>query len=605
MQQEISLRKKIIFIFITFLVPFVIVGLLELFLRVFDYGQDISLFTKTKIHNKEYHVLNPLIGARYFSTGNIIPIQSTDYFLVPKPKGTFRIFCLGGSTAAGYPYWYNASFASFLRYRLQKIFPEKKIEIINLGMTAINSFIVLDIAREVVDYEPDLIIVYDGHNEFYGPLGVSSQSTIIGSRWLNLLYLKLLHSKVFLLIRDGFNIILNIFSKESGDSREITMELLAKGQYIPYRSDLYEKVKQSFKDNLNDLQYLCKDKHIPVILSTQVSNLRDLVPFVSNERSDLNGELKTALKKHLEAGDLAGADGKLDVAQKELEAVISIDSQYASAHYGIARCYDLNNLFNKAKQEYAKARDFDQLRFRSSSDFNEIILGMKGTPGVNVVDMEKLFAAQSPDSIIGNKLILEHLHPNSYGQFLMAKGYAEVMKEIGLLATFNEWNIRDMINDNLLWNERNVTQLDELIAGRRTEYITSVWPFVQKEKPVSRINKSDTLQIIAENVVEQKSGWGNAHLAVIEYYKKRNDYSNLEKEYRLMISLIPFEVKPYLDLGGFYFERRKFKEAYETFINSLRIQPTKSAFQALGKIEEQIGNIEEANNYYKRAKNLK
>ena len=78
---------------------------------------------------------------------------------------TFRIFCLGGSTATGYPYWYNASFSFFLKTRLKIIFPDKNIEVINLSMTAVNSFTVLDMVKELPEYEPDLILVYDGHNE--------------------------------------------------------------------------------------------------------------------------------------------------------------------------------------------------------------------------------------------------------------------------------------------------------------------------------------------------------------------------------------------------------------------------------------------------------
>lgn len=608
MQTKIILtsRKRKIFVLITFLIPLIFVGLLELFLRIINYGAELSLFTRVSIYNKEYNVLNPLIGKRYFPNNDITPIQSTDYYEVPKSIGTYRIFCLGGSTAAGYPYWYNASFSSFLRQRLQRIFPEKKFEIINLGMTAINSFIVLDMAKEIVNYEPDLIIVYDGHNEFYGPFGVSSQSTIIGSRWMNLLYLQLLHSKTFLLLRDCYNGISKIFRKDSEiKNKEITLELLAKGQYIPYGSDLYEKVKQTFTANLNELQSLCNKNNIPLILSTQVSNLRDQIPFVSNERTDLSKELKSQLRGHFIAGDSAGVNGKLDIALKELQAVVAIDSQYASAHYGIARCFEIKNSFKQAKEEYIKAKDFDQLRFRASSDFNHLILSMNGKPGVHVVDMEKLFSANSPDSIIGNKLILEHLHPNSFGQFLMAKGYSAIMKKQGFLTSREEWGHKDTISESNLWNERNVTQLDEIIADRRTQYITSTWPFVDKELSVPGINKMDTLLGIAENVVEQKLGWGDAHQATIEFYAKRKDVVNLEKEFKVMITLIPFEVKTYLNLGKFYFDNRKFEEAYETFMESIQIEPTNFAYQILGSIEEQMGNIKEANRFYKKAKDFK
>ena len=599
-------RKKRIFFLITISIPFIFIITLEILLRIFNYGTDISLFSTINIRGTTYHVLNPTFGTRYFSSENIIPVQSTDYFLVPKPKGMYRIFCLGGSTVAGYPYWYNASFASFLRCRLQKIFPDQKIEVINLGMPAINSFVVLDMAKELLEYEPDLIIIYDGHNEFYGPLGVSSQVTFFGSRWLNMLYLNLLHSRLFLLMRDSYNSLLNLFhNNPEFNKSDLTLELLAKGQYIPYGSEIYNKVKQTFKSNVDDLIALCNSYNVHVILSTQVSNLRDQVPFVSKERSNLNSSLKTELQKHFKAGDLAGSEGKIELALNELNSAIEIDSQYASAHYGVARCLDILNQPKEAYTEYVKARDFDQLRFRTSSDFNQIILDVGKKSEVGVVDMEKIFAANSSDSLIGSNLILEYLHPNSYGQFLMAKGFASVMRKFGFIVDSEEWKNNDTIADSILWKERNVTQLDELIARRRTKYIISSWPFVQNEIPVPEVLRDDTLQNIAENVVEHKMGWGDAHLASIEYYTNRNDLLNLEQEYKVMFNFIPCDVGPYLNLANFYYEHKRYNEAHYVLLNSLTIEQTKFAFQTLGKIAEQLGDFQEAKRYFIKALNLK
>ena len=44
----------------------------------------------------------------------------------------------------------------------------------NFGASAINSNVVKDLAREMVDYQPDVVLVYMGHNEFYGPDGVGA-----------------------------------------------------------------------------------------------------------------------------------------------------------------------------------------------------------------------------------------------------------------------------------------------------------------------------------------------------------------------------------------------------------------------------------------------
>src|SRR6202142_1093292 len=172
--------KRRIFAGVTLIIPIVILVILELGLRLFRYGPDISLFTPIDAGGKTYLVMNPGVGKRYFPGTGFSPATSLDAFEKEKPPGTLRIFCLGGSTTVGYPYWFNAAFSTFLRYRLPAIFPDRSIEVINLGMTATNSFTVLDIARELGGVSPDCIIVYDGHNEFYGALGVASRESPSG-----------------------------------------------------------------------------------------------------------------------------------------------------------------------------------------------------------------------------------------------------------------------------------------------------------------------------------------------------------------------------------------------------------------------------------------
>ena len=70
-------------------------------------------------------------------------------------------------------------------------FPDRQFEIINLSLTAVNSYTVLGFARELVRYKPDAVLIYTGHNEFYGTLGVGSSSRIGNSTYVNRLMLQL------------------------------------------------------------------------------------------------------------------------------------------------------------------------------------------------------------------------------------------------------------------------------------------------------------------------------------------------------------------------------------------------------------------------------
>ena len=87
-------------------------------------------------------------------------------FSPQKPKGSFRIMVAGGSTALGFPYHPRSSFGIRLKVLLERSFPGLEVELVNLGSKGMNSREVAEVAAGAVEYSPDLIIVYTGHNEF-------------------------------------------------------------------------------------------------------------------------------------------------------------------------------------------------------------------------------------------------------------------------------------------------------------------------------------------------------------------------------------------------------------------------------------------------------
>jgi hypothetical protein len=167
----LSPARRRVFFLIAILFPVALLSLVELTLRAAHYCPDLSAFTTETFSGRSYWVLNAGVKSRYFNRVDFSPNTSFDCFSVPKPRGTFRIFCLGGFTTVGYPYGFVGSFSTFLRDRLRRIFPNRSIEVINLGLTATKPYTVNDLAREVVSLEPDLLIVYDGPTNSTEPSG--------------------------------------------------------------------------------------------------------------------------------------------------------------------------------------------------------------------------------------------------------------------------------------------------------------------------------------------------------------------------------------------------------------------------------------------------
>jgi tetratricopeptide (TPR) repeat protein len=587
--------KLRVFAAVTLLAPVAFFITLELALRLFHYGPDISLFTTIDAGGKLYSVMNPGVGKRYFPGTEFAPATSPDAFAQEKAPGTFRIFCLGGSTTVGYPYWFNAAFPTFLRTRLHALFPDRHIEVINLGLTATNSFTVLDISRDLVDAGPDLIIVYDGHNEFYGAFGVASRESPSGARWLTDLSLRLLRFRTFRLFRDLYQKIGDGFSSSPpGDERGTMMERLARGENIPLRSRLYNEGLGTFRENLRAIADLCTARGIPLILGTQVSNLKGLQPFISAPRPGLTpgetGEFKASFGAGLDA--LAGR--RAQTAIPFLVRALALDSLRADAQFALAQCLDLAGEKRAARYAYARARDLDQLRFRASSDFNRAILAMQNGTTVAVADVEALFAGASPDSIVGNELIFEHLHPTARGYFLMAKAYARAAEQLGLLAPGETWRLRDTLSEETLWNERPITPLDERIAARKVEILTSGWPFRKGVPFVPAVNPADTIGQIAEQVTRSRWTWERAHEAALSYYQGRGEWGSAESEFRTIISQTPLDIQPQLGLARFYMERGRLEEMRSVLRGTLRVQPTKLAYRSLGDLALDAGNTAEA-----------
>ena len=87
-------------------------------------------------------------------------------FPANKPAETFRIFSVGGSTTFGRPYDDRVSFSGWLREFLPVADPSRNWEVINAGGVSYASYRVAAVMEELADYEPDLFLIYSGHNEF-------------------------------------------------------------------------------------------------------------------------------------------------------------------------------------------------------------------------------------------------------------------------------------------------------------------------------------------------------------------------------------------------------------------------------------------------------
>ena len=121
------------------------------------FAANVPLFVPDNGPEGEPHLVTAQNKLTYFNRQSFPP---------EKAPGAFRVFALGGSTTYGRPYDDLTSFSGWLRELLPVADPGKRWEVINAGGIGFASYRVAHLMEELVDYQPDLFIVYTGHNEF-------------------------------------------------------------------------------------------------------------------------------------------------------------------------------------------------------------------------------------------------------------------------------------------------------------------------------------------------------------------------------------------------------------------------------------------------------
>ena len=150
------------------LAPLLAFGLLEAGLRLAGYGYDTSFFKEIQIDGHDYLVNNDRFVLRFFPP-QLTRLPEPLRMDARKPPDTCRIFVLGESAALGDPSPPYGAWR-YLQALLSEKFPDRKFEVVNVSITAIDSHVILPIARECASHQGDFWIVYMGNNEMVGPV---------------------------------------------------------------------------------------------------------------------------------------------------------------------------------------------------------------------------------------------------------------------------------------------------------------------------------------------------------------------------------------------------------------------------------------------------
>jgi len=313
-------------------------------------------------------------------------------FLKRKPADTLRVFLIGGSSVRR---------LEDLQLLKEKLEPSKsdtfrQIEIINAGGSAYGSHRLVKVLIEIINYEPDMVLIYCGHNEF-------EEAEQLEWAKLDLMGVNstLSNSAAFRVFRDGIDRY-RIHLIQTDRERRALATIEPSFQWAQGRPDSWRRGTftdesarerlQSYTANLQLMVSLCQERKIPIIIGTVPSNLfpnQIWIEFPKKYRPDF---------------DVIGDD-------------------YRSEKY------------KAASSRFREILSASPGRHQSSDLENQAIRQVAASTNIPIADVEAAIIAAEPHGVPGEALFDDHCHLNKQGNAILISVFADQINQ--LLKTTN------------------------------------------------------------------------------------------------------------------------------------------------------------------------
>ena len=369
-------------------------------------------------------------------------------FSASKKPDTYRIFCLGGSTTYGRPYDDRTSFPGWLRNLLPLADDRREYEVINAGGISYASYRIAHLMDELCTYEPDLFIVYTGHNEFLEERTYREfdESTVIPPK----LQWALGHSRSYSSLRSLYS---SLRSKpKPGDGRSILPSEVAAvlDQSVgpeSYRRENLQRpaVVGHLAFNLARIVERARLADADIIFVKPASNLKDFSPFKSEPNHSLSPTDRERWRKACIKGQRLRLAGDLTGSAAALRQALVIDGQYAELHYKLGATLTELGEWEEANKHLKYAVDEDICPLRATSAIQQVIEETAILRHVPLIDFPAILGAENEQrlghTILGREWFLDHVHPSNTANRLLAFSIVEALRQRGTLPkVHSRWN---------------------------------------------------------------------------------------------------------------------------------------------------------------------
>jgi lysophospholipase L1-like esterase len=384
-----------------------------------------------------------LSGARVTPPKDVVT-EPQRRFLAQKPEGTFRIFAIGGSSTAGVPYSTDEAFPAWLARRLEAELRDVDFEVVNAAMPGYATRRELVVVRELAQYQPDLLILYTGHNEFaerrfYAHLlDMDPRLFRLWERAVRT-HLYTACSRALSILRPAPPEATRLRIDDARDSQQMFAvgfsrlqgQRTASGREVAYREIL-------FRFNIEEMIRTMHGVGARTMILSLSQNFADWPPGSSSHRRGASAEQKAAWRAAVREGDRLARD---DCA-RALEAyarALAIDDSYAFLQYRVARCERELGKYDAARERFRLASDLDQIPAGAPTRYNEILRDVARAEGALFVDIDAVLTRASAHGLVGNDFFADPIHPNIAAHREIAAAVAEALRDAGIPVPAARW----------------------------------------------------------------------------------------------------------------------------------------------------------------------
>lgn len=409
-----------------------------------------------------------------------------DSFSSTKPTREFRIFVFGGSTVQGNPFSIETSFPTYLQIALEQMDPSRTWKVVNCGGVSYASYRLVPVMQECLSYEPDLFIFCEGHNEFLEDVTYSSVRETPAA--ISTMFSALNNCRTFRLLRAG---ILSFFKadnvKSSVNSETDVRPVLTTdvdtlldhdgGFAVYHRDDSHAaSVESHFRSNLQRMVDLCRQNSVPLLMILPPSNLSDCPPFKPEFSQSLSESQRVQIAHLLkQARQMAAASPAEAIAMAE--QVAQLDPRYALVWYELGHLQLAARDFTAAERSFRRARDEDSCPLRMTSSLEAAMQAVVEENRLPFLNAHELLKANTTNGIIGDNVLVDHVHPSFRGHediaiaiadWMLSAQFATVLNPSWKQATRDECRRQLQTLDNLyfLRGQRHLENLKLWAAGR-------------------------------------------------------------------------------------------------------------------------------------------